>query len=126
MRQNLIELSGLEFRQVPVSCETCGWSGKAGELAVPGASAIANGVTYHCPVCEAAVAHHKGLSDAEVHSEMLQIRRQLRNELRTTLPPTEEAEAFAGLSVDVSPAEPQPARVVPTFDEVRARLRDLY
>lgn len=119
---SLITLTGLEFRQVPVSCPYCYWDGAAGDLIVPGSSALADGVTYHCPVCERAVAHHHGLSDAEVQAELINIRRELRKELRFT----RAAEEVTPVPTDdATHPESDAAMTVPSFDEVRARIRGI-
>jgi hypothetical protein len=119
---SLIEFSGLEFRQEAVACPQCSWAGAAGELTVPGVSALADGVTYFCPACETAVGHHSGLSQAEVQSELISIRRELRNELRFTLPHVTQGAQIPNQS---TPEETLPAMTVPTFDEVRERIREL-
>jgi hypothetical protein len=81
---DLIELSGIDFRESPVACPACSWAGRAGELRAPYAAAADSSVVYSCPGCSEQIARHVGLSTAEVLHELEKIQQILAAELADT------------------------------------------
>ena len=65
-------------------CRHCSWSGLAGELRTPKATALVETMNYACPVCFQVIAVHKGLSTHEVLQEMQAIREILKDEISMT------------------------------------------
>jgi hypothetical protein len=86
---DLICLSGLDFRLRYVVCVHCSWDGQAGELRSPNSGELSSQrqpetMTYACPECRQTIAFHKGLNAQEVLQEMQAIREVLAAELPTT------------------------------------------
>ena len=99
--------TGSGFRSEPVQCSGCGWSGTAGQLRSLLANNLEIEVCFICPACEAVIAIHAGLSDAEVIQELIRVRAELAVELHD----------------DISRSVPESGGL--SYEEVRKRINDL-